>query len=398
MKTKMKRVLMLGIAVMTILGGTISAQAAGKYHEDQPLTSRKKVTLSVGTGHSHSYIDASNGCRYQLYHSCMDGMVGSVPTNHESTVTIDGIKYSLRNYGYKGKSCSYASVIKKIGTSGSSTSGSKTGSSSSGSKTGSSTSGSKTGSSSSASKKVPLKSIKLNIKSKTLKEKETLKLTVSFNPTNTTDSKAVTWKSSNSAVASVSYGKVTAKKAGTAVITAKVGKFSASCTISVNKPASAKTNNGTYKNVSQAYTLLNQFRANKSNLWYWNMDNRTKTTIRSLGSVKRDAVLEKVAKARAKEQWEVYYVKHKATHDRLNGSKCWTAYPAGSNPCAENLAWGQTTCQQMILDPNYGWAETNKDYAHQGHRRNMLKSDAKRVGIACYVKDGKTCWAMCLGF
>ena len=49
-------------------------------------------------------------------------------------------------------------------------------------------------------------------------------------------SKKVTWKSSKSSVAKVSSkGKVTAKKAGTATITAKVNKKSYKCTVKVNK-------------------------------------------------------------------------------------------------------------------------------------------------------------------
>lgn len=52
----------------------------------------------------------------------------------------------------------------------------------------------------------------------------------------TSDLTLPTWKSSNSSVASVNtYGKVSAKKSGTAVITAKVKKGEASCKVTVNK-------------------------------------------------------------------------------------------------------------------------------------------------------------------
>ncbi len=52
----------------------------------------------------------------------------------------------------------------------------------------------------------------------------------------TSDLTLPTWKSSNSSVASVNtYGKVIAKKAGTATITAKIKKGEASCKVTVNK-------------------------------------------------------------------------------------------------------------------------------------------------------------------
>ncbi|MDF2822381.1 MAG: hypothetical protein K0R15_2829 [Clostridiales bacterium] len=52
----------------------------------------------------------------------------------------------------------------------------------------------------------------------------------------TTNGSFPTWKSSNSKVASVNtYGKVTAKKSGTATITAKIKNAEASCKVTVNK-------------------------------------------------------------------------------------------------------------------------------------------------------------------
>lgn len=62
---------------------------------------------------------------------------------------------------------------------------------------------------------------------------ETLSATVT--PSNATN-KTITWSSSNTSVATVSNGKVTAVGAGTATITAKAGSKSATCSITIKNP------------------------------------------------------------------------------------------------------------------------------------------------------------------
>ena len=84
---------------------------------------------------------------------------------------------------------------------------------------------------------VPIESIHVNKDTMSLTEGESATLTATISPSNTTLDKTVKWSSSNTAVASVdSAGKVTAKKAGTAVITATSsnGK-SAGCTVTVKQ-------------------------------------------------------------------------------------------------------------------------------------------------------------------
>jgi len=86
-------------------------------------------------------------------------------------------------------------------------------------------------------KEIPITEISLDKSSATLTEGETTTLTATVLPENTTDSKNVSWRSSNSEVATVdANGTVTAKRAGTAVITAtSTNGKSAGCTVTVSK-------------------------------------------------------------------------------------------------------------------------------------------------------------------
>ena len=83
---------------------------------------------------------------------------------------------------------------------------------------------------------IPLESITLSSSELTLKERKTEKLTVTYNPEDTTDDKTVIWTTSDEAVVTVSEdGTVTAVKAGTATITAKVGEHTATAKVTVLK-------------------------------------------------------------------------------------------------------------------------------------------------------------------
>ena len=82
--------------------------------------------------------------------------------------------------------------------------------------------------------RIPLKSISLNKTSLTMFNGDTTTLSVSYNPSTTTDDKTIKWSTSNSKVATVSNGKITAVGEGEAIITATVGGVTATCKVTVS--------------------------------------------------------------------------------------------------------------------------------------------------------------------
>ncbi len=81
---------------------------------------------------------------------------------------------------------------------------------------------------------IPLKGISLDKTELSMFNGESKTLTVKYNPSNTTDSKAIIWTSSDKSVATVEDGKVIAIGKGTATITAKVGAHTSICKVTVS--------------------------------------------------------------------------------------------------------------------------------------------------------------------
>ena len=96
-------------------------------------------------------------------------------------------------------------------------------------------------------------SVTLNKSSASLKIGETVSLIATVKPDDATD-KTVTWTSSDETVASVSNGVVTAKKIGTATITAKAEDKTATCTITVISAATDITLNKTSLQITPGKT------------------------------------------------------------------------------------------------------------------------------------------------
>ena len=92
---------------------------------------------------------------------------------------------------------------------------------------------------------IPLNSISLNKTKIELIEGDEETLKVTFNPTNTTENKTITWTSSNKSVATIDKnGKIKAIKEGTVTITANVLGQEASCSVTVNEKPKPQYNLG----------------------------------------------------------------------------------------------------------------------------------------------------------
>ena len=92
---------------------------------------------------------------------------------------------------------------------------------------------------------IDVTSVTLNKTTASLKAGETVTLTATVNPSDATD-KTVTWTTSDQTVATVSNGVVTAKKVGTATITAMAGSKTATCIVTV-EPSSTDNNLGDFE-------------------------------------------------------------------------------------------------------------------------------------------------------
>ena len=119
---------------------------------------------------------------------------------------------------------------------------------------------------------IPITSISLNKTSGTKYIGETENLVVSYNPSNTTDNRSITWTTSNSKVATINNGVVKAVGVGNAVITAKVMNKTATYNITVkkkeNRPITYKYTYDSSKKI--IYKLNNNININtfKNNLNY----------------------------------------------------------------------------------------------------------------------------------
>jgi len=214
--------------------------------------------------------------------------------------------------------------------------------------------------------KSPITSVSVNVTAKTITAGDGFGITVSYAPANTTDSKTVTWTSSNTKVATVKNGYVTGLNAGTAVITAKMGTKVATCKVTVT----ART-----VKIADCYTLLNTYRKNAK-----------------LNALTKDAALENIAKVRAQEirtlfEHQTAYTYNKTSKKFVKGTALRPATKLikdvkGNVYCGENIAKGQKTPAEV----------TKAWYNSTGHRANMLNKNFTKVGIAAFIYNGTVYW------
>ena len=171
--------------------------------------------------------------------------------------------------------------------------------------------------------------------------------------------------------------------------TAAVPAFAATETKALSGTVSVKAA-ASFQDVTSEYIALNALRREPF-VSYLNADNFTRTFYNTtpfdqLPVLMYNADLEKTAKVRAKE------IVKKFSHTRPNGTRCFTAYP-NMRALGENIACGQSSVTEVML----AFAEIDKPYSGQGHRRNMLNPNFNAVGCACY-KVGNYCyWVQCFG-
>lgn len=131
--------------------------------------------------------------------------------------------------------------------------------------------------------------------------------------------------------------------------------------------------------------MINEMRTNRSDAWYWNIDDTTKTTCNNLGELAYDYDLERLAMQRAAEIALSY------DHTRPNGDRCFSIYKEKGitySHAGENIAAGYNSAEAVHM----GWREDNENYAGQGHRRNMLSSDYNCIGIGHVYYNGFHYW------
>lgn len=200
---------------------------------------------------------------------------------------------------------------------------------------------------------VSLKGIELNISNVQITEGKTTVLTVNYNPSDTTEDKTVVWSSDNTDVAAVDEnGIVTAKKYGTATITAKVGEYTAKCYVAVMEVQHSYkalvereatcTETGliryTCENCHTSYTETTSALGHKYSAWY----TKAEATCSHTGTEARMC-----QRCYKEETLEIAKKEHTIEDIPSSAANCTQAGSVGGKRCKE---CGTITQQPLIID------------------------------------------------
>ncbi len=97
-----------------------------------------------------------------------------------------------------------------------------------------------------------------------------------------------------------------------------------------------------------------------------------------LAPLTKTTALDQTARVRVVE------ISQKYSHDRPDGSACFTAFP-DSNAAGENIARGSDSPASVMS----GWMNSST------HRSNILNGSFVHIGVGCYQKNGQIYWVQC---
>ncbi len=216
--------------------------------------------------------------------------------------------------------------------------------------------------------------------------------TTSTTATTTKVGATTTTKKSSTTTTKKSSATTTTKKSSTTTTTKQSGT---AVTIDLGSGNSTTVYVTYYQSKAKDLrTLINNFRTG-NNAWLWQSDgtiykyNQADTV--SLGTLAWDSKLESVAKQRAAELAYSY------SHTRPNGQSdaaLAASYGYSGTVITEDIGYGSSSAQVMFD----AFAEEDADYSGQGHRSDLLRPSATKVGIACALCGNRYYWVIVTGF
>lgn len=142
-------------------------------------------------------------------------------------------------------------------------------------------------------------------------------------------------------------------------------------------------------------SMVNKFRTS-GKAWYWNKDDKTKTTGIKVAALEYDTALEDIAMQRAAE------IGILMQHTRPSGQDCFSAYYEYNGTAyranGENILYGTGPYGANAESSFDMWKEEDEPYLYQGHRRNMLNANFTAIGIGYAYINGYNLWVMELGY